>query len=308
MNCIKTFSLVLITGLVAVSASAQTNTRVVDGKTYIVHKVVSGETLYKLSKKYSVTVQQIKDANGGSEQINIGQDVLIPGPEVGKTSGTGTNKVATTGSSTHVVKSGETLSKIAVKYGTSVDALKKLNGMSSADIKVGQKLKVPVAAESVETEVAEVTETEVKVVKAEVKKPEGDKDDKKPSNPRNPVSKDAKEDTGGQLSKGPRGGMPETADVVLAETATEKEELTTVKIVETGWDQTRTFVSHPTLPKGSIIVVINEATGKMAYCRVVENPKTSDLNGATMGMTKAVAEKIGMKESSGTVRIKYAAP
>lgn len=315
MNCKKIISAAVICIFFASAAIAQTTTRKVDGKTYIVHKVVSGETLYKLSKKYNVSVQEIKDANGGKEQINIGQEVLIPESGTAATAETVEVKKtisASTTFGTHVVKSGETLSKIAAKYGTTVEELRKLNGLSNSDIKAGQKLKVPDTSTGTKTEIVEskpTKETEdkksqVTTVKAET----GDQVQKKPSNPRNPVVKDNKEDSGGQINKGPRGGIPESADVVLAETATEKEENATVRIMESGMDQTRTFVSHPTLPKGSIIVVINETTGKMAYCRVVENPKSSDLNGVTMGMTKAVAEKIGMKESYGTVKIKYAAP
>lgn len=46
-------------------------------------------------------------------------------------------------SSTHTVRSGDTLSKIAVMYGTSVDRLCKLNGIQATDIlHIGQKIKV----------------------------------------------------------------------------------------------------------------------------------------------------------------------
>lgn len=45
---------------------------------------------------------------------------------------------------THKIKSGETLSKIAARYGTTVDAIQKANGMgSSTNIRAGQTLKIP---------------------------------------------------------------------------------------------------------------------------------------------------------------------
>ncbi len=44
---------------------------------------------------------------------------------------------------THVVKSGDVLSRIAVKYNTSVSTLKKLNNLSSTVIYVGQELVYP---------------------------------------------------------------------------------------------------------------------------------------------------------------------
>ena len=48
---------------------------------------------------------------------------------------------------THVVKANETLFRVAVKYDTSVDELKKINKMGSKvnTIKAGQKLKVKVS-------------------------------------------------------------------------------------------------------------------------------------------------------------------
>ena len=52
--------------------------------------------------------------------------------------------VATPESQTHEVVSGDTLSGLAKKYGTTVELLKKSNALDSADrIRLGQKLKVP---------------------------------------------------------------------------------------------------------------------------------------------------------------------
>lgn len=43
----------------------------------------------------------------------------------------------------HEVKKGETLYSISRSYGVSVDSVKKLNGFSGNDIKIGQKIKIP---------------------------------------------------------------------------------------------------------------------------------------------------------------------
>lgn len=43
----------------------------------------------------------------------------------------------------YTVKSGDTLSKIAVNYNTSVSAIQKANGMSTTRLNIGQKLKIP---------------------------------------------------------------------------------------------------------------------------------------------------------------------
>lgn len=43
----------------------------------------------------------------------------------------------------HKVKRGDTLSKIAAKYGTNVSKIKRANGLKSSTIRVGQRLKIP---------------------------------------------------------------------------------------------------------------------------------------------------------------------
>ena len=46
-------------------------------------------------------------------------------------------------STTYTVKSGDTLIGIATTYGTTVQAIKNLNGLTSNDLRIGQKLKIP---------------------------------------------------------------------------------------------------------------------------------------------------------------------
>lgn len=57
--------------------------------------------------------------------------------------GTGTVKQTTTSATTYTVKSGDTLSAIAKKYGTTVTKLQKLNGIKNVNkIYVGQKIRI----------------------------------------------------------------------------------------------------------------------------------------------------------------------
>lgn len=284
---------------------AQT-TRNVGGTEYIVHRVTSGETLYKLSKKYDVSVAEIKTANGNSDQINLGQELLIPTKAVSKVE---------TANSTHVVSSGETLSKIAKDNGVTVDELKTWNNLTSSDIKIGQKLIIKKSAQTTEPVVAKVEDKEPAVketvtAKPKTKEPSVKEAETKPNQDKSngAMPDNPRKSSGSQINKGEQTGIPESTEIVLAETATEKEEIASARVIETGMDQTRTFVKHPSLPKGSIIVVINETTGKMAYCRVIDNVKTNELKGATLAITKAVADKIGLKSELGDVKIKYAAP
>lgn len=99
-----------------------------------VHIVKKGETLYRLSKTYNLSVNELKRINHlDSNIIKVGQELNISIDLVKKD--TSTNSVWT-------VSKGDTLYSIAKKNGTSVDEIKALNGLTSNLIKIGQKLKL----------------------------------------------------------------------------------------------------------------------------------------------------------------------
>ena len=129
----------------------------------IVHKVKSGEYLGKIATKYRVSVNQIKKWNNlKSNNIRVGQRLVIyrggKGPvstasssssTVSKGSTTAASKGSSGSSASfHTVRSGDTLSGIATKYGTTVSRIKELNGLTSNNIKVGQRLKVKAGSSS----------------------------------------------------------------------------------------------------------------------------------------------------------------
>lgn len=129
----------------------------------IVHKVKSGEYLGKIATKYRVSVNQIKKWNNlKSNNIRVGQRLVIyrggKGPvstasSSSSTASKGSTTAASNGSSGssasyHTVRSGDTLSGIATKYGTTVSRIKELNGLTSNNIKVGQRLKVKAGSSS----------------------------------------------------------------------------------------------------------------------------------------------------------------
>lgn len=141
-----------------------------------IYKVVSGDYLSTIAKKYSVTVQAIKEANGlSSDLILVGQSLIIPvkttptvptptvpTPTVSKslptvskpspskpvtkgvasTSKPVTKTISVTKTSSYKVARGDSLSKIAKKYHTSVTQIKKDNRLRTDTIRIGQVLKV----------------------------------------------------------------------------------------------------------------------------------------------------------------------
>jgi N-acetylmuramoyl-L-alanine amidase len=102
---------------------------------YTTHKVRKGESLGKIAAKYGVTVNQIKQANDLSDtKIQIGQSLKIPQNKV---------KQSNPQYTTHKVRKGESLGKIAEIYGVTVKQIQKANNISGTKINVGQKLKIP---------------------------------------------------------------------------------------------------------------------------------------------------------------------
>lgn len=98
------------------------------------HVVKKNETLSSLSRKYHVSVAELKSVNNilGS-QVKSGTKLIIPVNHVVKSQHSGL-------AATHKVKKKETLASISRKTGVSVFELKRLNGLTKNSLKTGQLL------------------------------------------------------------------------------------------------------------------------------------------------------------------------
>ena len=114
--------------------------------------VVKGDSLAKIAKKNGVTLKALESANPGvvPTKLKIGQKLTLPaGGSASTSSAAPTTAIGDdTTSATYTVKSGDTLTKIAKKNGTTVKAIEAANGLSTTKIKVGQKLKIPSKGEA----------------------------------------------------------------------------------------------------------------------------------------------------------------
>ena len=106
----------------------------------ITHTVGPGETLAGIAADYGIDLSDIAAANSlpNPDFLRIGQLLTIPGSQAAD--GPTTPAIAST---THIVSAGETLASIARRYGTSVDAIAAVNGITNPSrIFVGTQLAI----------------------------------------------------------------------------------------------------------------------------------------------------------------------
>lgn len=109
-------------------------TESIEGKVFVIHKIDPKETLFGLSRRYKVDIEEIKKYNPGlSNGFHVGDIIRIP---VAK-------KIAPANRIKHTVKAGETLFSISRSYNVPVDDIVSFNNLSSNSLSVGQELYLP---------------------------------------------------------------------------------------------------------------------------------------------------------------------
>ena len=94
------------------------------------YTVKKGDSLWSISKKFNISVDELKNANNlVSNLISVGQNLIIPSL---------VNEL-----DEYIVKKGDTLYSIANKYNTSVDNLKSINKQITDALSIGQIIKIP---------------------------------------------------------------------------------------------------------------------------------------------------------------------
>lgn len=104
------------------------------------YTVQRGDTLSEIALRYGTTVNQIASQNriANPNLIYVGQILTIA-------SNTNANNIGSAGTQKYIVKSGDTLSEIALRYGTTVNKLVSLNGIKNPNlIYPGQVLRITV--------------------------------------------------------------------------------------------------------------------------------------------------------------------
>lgn len=100
-----------------------------------IYTVQKGDTLYYIAMRYNTTIDAIKSLNNlTSNTLQIGQKLKIPTPQ-------------DDAYIKYTVQSGDTLYSIAMRYNTTVDAIKNLNNLTSNNLQINQVLYIPTQSE-----------------------------------------------------------------------------------------------------------------------------------------------------------------
>jgi LysM repeat protein len=249
-----------------------------DGKIFVIHKVEPKETLYSVSRRYGVSVDDIKKFNpAAAAGLKVGQVIKVPSKataastpvKVQTTQTTQTVSTSSTNPKTHKVAAKETLYSISRKYGVSVDALKKSNPGIEAGLRIGQNINIPAK------ELTAVVTTTNTVTKTDNTSTASDTDVVKKDTTKtvagNVIKDVVNNNTNAEASK-----KIEDLSKIQTTSSTSKEGGYT-KITETGVaemmsDNTTTpkyLALHRTAAVGTIIEVLNQNTNQKIFVKVI---------------------------------------
>jgi peptidoglycan endopeptidase LytF len=349
---------------------ASTSIQVPPASSFIEYTIKAKDNLNMLAKRYGTTIEDIKKFNQlSSINLQIGQVLRIPTagaqleiatttqpaaspvykkPETSPVTAPATtppvvtpavvtpteNSASSPLESTvisHTIKAKENLNALAQKYGTTVDAIKKLNQLSSNNLRVGQVLKIP--ATNGATDAATPASSDGSfvhtVLAAETIYSIAQKYSLTTYQLKTTNNLTSNELTVGQklIIKGANAGgnaiEPEEVESTASQTIKDPalrqpaskyglvrfdEKGTAVWIDDQDLDSTKMLVLHRTAPVGTIIRVTNPMTNRSAFAKVVgkftENETTKDV---IIVMTKAVADAVGALDKRFFCNLNYGA-
>lgn len=112
----------------------------VNNDNYIIYKVVKGETIFSICKKYNIDQKELMDANPSlSEGLKTGLELKIPKKETKKKAKEKREEEFIS----YTVKAGETLFSISKQYNVPVETIIKFNPEAKDGVKVDQVLRIP---------------------------------------------------------------------------------------------------------------------------------------------------------------------
>lgn len=257
-----------------------------NGSSVILHKVLSKESYYSIARIYQVTPKSIIDFNNNIP-LKIGTVLKVPTgkPFVNQTPVAALNTTTPVAAASRSAASAdpedadtfeykvgprEYLYLIARKFNTTAEEIKRLNNLSSNNLKIGQVLLIK---KDSTTPPEPEEEAEIVAVSAEEDEPEFN-------------------------IKAGRLGISEKSERGVA-----------TWIADENMDGTKMLALHRFAPVGTVIKVTNPMTDKTTFVKVVgrftENESTKDV---IIVLTQATATLLGVRDKRFQVNIDYGVP
>jgi murein DD-endopeptidase MepM/ murein hydrolase activator NlpD len=124
---------------------------------YMSHKVVIGDTLKSIARDYDISVGMIKRLNKlTSSKLKLGQELIIPQNGLEELAEYSLNKVIT-----YILKPEDSLDEIAKRFNTTVEVLKRVNDISSSDIREIEALRIPISIVKSQYKAKNLTKDEI---------------------------------------------------------------------------------------------------------------------------------------------------
>ena len=252
----------------------------------ITHIVKESETLYSISRRYNVSIDDLKEWNKlKNNDLKLGQPLRIYPKNEELLDTTERTEYE---ENIHVVQSGETLFSISKQYGISVKKLRKLNKLESNDISIGKSLQV-------QTSKSKKSDT---------------KDKEQPTEPTEPVN--IEEEPQVEEKKAP---VPDTIYVNYRkqpkriENASGFESIVEnglAEVIENNTDTRKYLALHREAPVGTLMQVRNEETGLRVFVRVVGKlPDTVVNEQILIKISKPAFDRLGAVNKRFPVVVSY---
>lgn len=145
-----TLSLILITAVSMAQEQPEqirksTEKVIIDGKVFYLHTVRQGQTVYSISRAYSVTLQDIAAENPGLilEQVSPGMKLKIPVVTKSETFDASYYGLKKDDFIYHTVRQGENAYFLSKKYNVPLDIIYQYNPGTSTGVQIDQVIKIP---------------------------------------------------------------------------------------------------------------------------------------------------------------------
>ena len=293
------------------------------------HLVEPSETLFSISRKYNVSVEDLKKWNKlKTSNISIGQKLIVNSKvDNNQRISTAEEKKAEGIKVLHTVKRGQTIFSIARKYNTDPGKIKSWNNLINNNINIGQELIVGYVNKSnAEEEKKPMGSGEIVKVEAEktVKKEEKENEDIKSVENHNVKHEMLTVDASADSKKPVFKPDPEIKSYEIEDNEYDKNRLSlrervketkeVKKVFENGIaqvingsEETKKYLAlHKTAPIGTIMQVKNEMNNLSVFVKVIGRlPDTDENKNILIRITREAYDRLGAIDEKFRVELSF---